>query len=337
MSNLDWASLTAAPRVRFSDLDPDAIPDAAGLYAWWRDGEPMYVDCARRLRVRLTQLDTHVAGTWTGASVLRGRVRLLLRESGRIDGYADDARAQLVDSWLSRCSVSWLPSPSFDQAEEAVLALLDERRPELHRWRPRYGEDQWLVSYLEGLGGPAVAGRVHTEVPIGGVARYGPGARTRFIDAVRLPRVQPGGIEYFHRTVFDDEVRDAEVELIEVKKTLNRTVIGQLIVARDLARVEWPSHGALRLVALCTTGDPALEWVCREHGIEVELVPPDPAAGTDVSTSEGAGELRPAIHRPEPDADAATRSLDGIDGAWERAELGRQQATTDETVALDDL
>lgn len=47
--------------------------------------------------------------------------------------------------------------------------------------------------------------------------------------------------------------------------------------------------------------------------------------------------LSSAIDDADPDADTVVEVLDGIDGAWERAQLGRRQAQAGETVALEDL
>lgn len=47
--------------------------------------------------------------------------------------------------------------------------------------------------------------------------------------------------------------------------------------------------------------------------------------------------LSSAIDDADLDADSFARVLDGIDGAWERAQLGRRQARTGEIVALEEL
>ena len=272
MTEATWDSLAEASHEPGDGLEPEHVPDAPGVYVWWRDEEPIYLDCARRLRVRLTRIDTHVAGKSKQPSTLRSRVRLLLRERDAIRESTDAHQATaLVNSWVGRCSVSWVRTQSHEEAQEKVLDLLHQRRPELHIWRPRYGEDQWLLEYVERLGGRDAAGKIYVEVPIGG-RRYGRGAKTRYIDAVRLPGIRPGGIHYYHQRDFEDDLRDQPVEVIEVKKSLNRTVIGQLIVAHELARAEWPSHDSLRLVALCTAGDPALEWICKQQQIDLEVV-----------------------------------------------------------------
>lgn len=47
--------------------------------------------------------------------------------------------------------------------------------------------------------------------------------------------------------------------------------------------------------------------------------------------------LSSAIDEADPDADTVVAVLDGIDNAWDRAQLGRQQAASGDTVALQDL
>jgi len=47
--------------------------------------------------------------------------------------------------------------------------------------------------------------------------------------------------------------------------------------------------------------------------------------------------LSTAIDDADPDPANVTAVLDGIDGAWDRAQLGRHQAETGATIALDDI
>ena len=47
--------------------------------------------------------------------------------------------------------------------------------------------------------------------------------------------------------------------------------------------------------------------------------------------------LSTAIDDADPDAANVVAVLDGIEGAWERAQLGSLQAAAGETIALDDL
>ena len=47
--------------------------------------------------------------------------------------------------------------------------------------------------------------------------------------------------------------------------------------------------------------------------------------------------LSSAIDDADPDAQTVVAVLDGIDGAWDRAEAGRRQADAGDTVTLEDL
>ena len=47
--------------------------------------------------------------------------------------------------------------------------------------------------------------------------------------------------------------------------------------------------------------------------------------------------LSSAIDDADPDAATVLEVLEGIDGAWQRAQLGRRQASAGETIPLDEL
>ena len=57
----------------------------------------------------------------------------------------------------------------------------------------------------------------------------------------------------------------------------------------------------------------------------------------DLSEAEAADVLELISRSRDLDAETATEVLDGIDGAYERAQLGLEQARTAETTSLDDL
>ena len=57
----------------------------------------------------------------------------------------------------------------------------------------------------------------------------------------------------------------------------------------------------------------------------------------DLSEAEAADVLELISRSRDVDAETATEVLDGIDGAYERAQLGLEQARTGETTSLDDL
>lgn len=47
--------------------------------------------------------------------------------------------------------------------------------------------------------------------------------------------------------------------------------------------------------------------------------------------------LSSAIDDADPDPDTVVAVLDSIDGAWDRAQLGRRQAASGDTVSLEEL
>lgn len=75
----------------------------------------------------------------------------------------------------------------------------------------------------------------------------------------------------FSQTQLRDIVQDRHVEIIEVKRTLGRPVIGQAIAGRDLFERDYDPN-TTEPVVVCGEGDPALEWVCRRNGVRVEIV-----------------------------------------------------------------
>ncbi len=59
--------------------------------------------------------------------------------------------------------------------------------------------------------------------------------------------------------------------MIEVKQSLNRTLIGQAIAGKSLFRRDYDAV-TIEPVVVCGSGDSALEWVYRRNGIRVEIV-----------------------------------------------------------------
>lgn len=59
--------------------------------------------------------------------------------------------------------------------------------------------------------------------------------------------------------------------MIEVKKNLNRLVIGQVIAGADMFERQYNTSKIIPVI-LCKNGDPALEWVCKKRNIKVEII-----------------------------------------------------------------
>lgn len=256
-------ALRAARTRMGSAVQTAHIPSTPGVYCWWFAGQPVYVAAVEDLASQLQQLDTRAGRRPVPPfrQFARGQMHLL----GELERGANvEERRAAIDQYISRCRVAWVSTSTLAEAE-LLAAQVSQEWLESELWTARPGEDHWLRRWLDAQDGP---GRVYVEVPIGGS-----GGRTRRIDAVRFPALG-GGVRYHDRESFVHDVERHPCQVIEVKRTLNRTVIGQLIVARDLAATEWTRVPDLELdlIAVVTQSDAALEPVCRRHGIQVHKV-----------------------------------------------------------------
>lgn len=140
-------------------------------------------------------------------------------------------------------------------------------------WNHRTNEDRWLREYHVRVGG-----RIYAEVPLGGPSE-GNGlpawarSTVRRLDAVRFPA--PGDTPEIVRFSDDPEgfrgrVGKEQAWLIEIKRKLNRTMIGQIVAGADMFQAVFGVAPA-RCIALCTASDDALAWVCERRFIAVEL------------------------------------------------------------------
>src|SRR5215213_5265353 len=106
----------------------------------------------------------------------------------------------------------------------------------LENWKSpskRTYEDRLLLEYWRAFGG-----LVFTEVPVGrdGPKAWPEGAKPRRIDGVRIPSLgyerAPADIVAFSKRRdakrFEQIVASAEVEVVEVKRALDRVVLGQV-------------------------------------------------------------------------------------------------------------
>lgn len=142
----------------------------------------------------------------------------------------------------------------------------------LSDWSPRTTEDHLLQQYHEQVGG-----WLYAEVQIGGAGGEGhwpDGSRIRRIDGVRLLQEDAGeplALRFQpNQLLFLKELGSAsEAEIIEVKPTLNRLVIGQVIAGADMFERQYTIMPKMVIVA--GTGDAALEWVCQQRSIHVVI------------------------------------------------------------------
>ena len=67
---------------------------------------------------------------------------------------------------------------------------------------------------------------------------------------------------------FEKAVAGAKAEVVEVKYSLDRVVLGQVIIGADLLAMEY-APAKIQQVVVCEVGDPVLELVCQKRGIKV--------------------------------------------------------------------
>lgn len=67
---------------------------------------------------------------------------------------------------------------------------------------------------------------------------------------------------------FEKVVARTKVEVVEVKYSLDRVVLGQVIIGADLLEMEY-MPAKINQVVVCKVGDPVLEVVCKKRGIKV--------------------------------------------------------------------
>lgn len=149
---------------------------------------------------------------------------------------------------------------TFDGKKKALI--VEKPIPDkTNDWIPKTFENHLLYKYWQKAGG-----LIYAEVEVGNKKRnpfWKKGAKCRYFDGVR---------HFFkNKSEFSERVADQPIELIEIKKKLNRPVIGQIVAGYDMFRQDYKS-GKITNVIICSKGDPALEWVCENHSIIVKKI-----------------------------------------------------------------
>lgn len=131
-------------------------------------------------------------------------------------------------------------------------------------WKPTSFEDKLMENYLG-----KNPGRLFLEVPLW--FDVDPN-KARRIDGVLIPGEDT--IVYPPGSFSLDELQEAfdnqTVHLIEAKRKLNRSVIGQLLVGKALFKRVFASSTPL-MVVVCSEEHADLKWFCSENNITVAI------------------------------------------------------------------
>lgn len=141
-------------------------------------------------------------------------------------------------------------------------------------WEPTTFEYKLLYKYWN-----KNKGNLFLEVPVGNkeLGKWPPGSKIRRIDGVLLlndlDTNKDIAYPYKDYTIanFNEQTKGNTIELIEVKRKLNRVVIGQVLAGIDMFERQYEARKIIPVI-LCHVGDPALEWVCKKRNIEVYII-----------------------------------------------------------------
>ncbi len=131
-----WARMNSQPRVRVPQVDFAAVPTTPGVYAFYRDGTPVYVGVAAgsgglRRRLQREHLDRrrdlsrsafrrNVAEHIGVATVAQAKIRPTVMTDEQVDA---------VNEWVTGCEVAWMEAVSAAHARQLEDELKAERRP----------------------------------------------------------------------------------------------------------------------------------------------------------------------------------------------------------------
>ena len=134
-SSEDWQAVLGAPRHANRDLDQSDIPKAPGVYAWFQDGECVYIGMATNLHQRLgshrrrsldlsrSTLRATVAVTELGVTRKHARSRLSIMT---------DEQIAVVNRWFERAEVTWVECDTKADADALERRLRSDWLPTLN-------------------------------------------------------------------------------------------------------------------------------------------------------------------------------------------------------------
>lgn len=153
------------------------------------------------------------------------------------------------------------------------------------QWIPKTLEDRLLERYARDN-----PGLLFLEVEVGeGDAFAGP----RRLDGVMVPAEEsqffPQGT--YSRNDIAAAVKGRSVHVLEAKRKLNRTVIGQVEVGVALLKREFEPASVLG-VAVYAQGNADLEWYCSQQNIKMTLYPEERPRGRARILTDGRVDMR---------------------------------------------
>lgn len=130
-----WGAMNARPRRSPRDLVKADIPTDPGVYAWYRDGDAIYVGKADVLQRRLWSNHLGRGRVMTGSAFRRNVAQLLgiatASEIKRRNYQPTDDEVRAVRDFIEGCEVAWIVCDSSQTASKLESDMKDECRPPL--------------------------------------------------------------------------------------------------------------------------------------------------------------------------------------------------------------
>jgi excinuclease UvrABC nuclease subunit len=132
-----WKLMHASPRRGVRELTKTDIPEDPGVYAWYRDGEAIYVGKADCLRTRLWSKHLGRGPVMTGSAFRRNVTQELdLAKANDIKTKAYEPTAgevRAVRAFIEDCEVAWVTTDTKAHALRLESRMKREWRPRLTR------------------------------------------------------------------------------------------------------------------------------------------------------------------------------------------------------------
>jgi hypothetical protein len=134
-STQEWSAFNTRPRLDVSHISQLDLPVAPGVYAFYRDGQPVYVGKATSLRARVWTNHLRRGASMTNSAFRRNVAAFLGIASPadikarRYQPSADDAAR--VWAWVTDCEIAWIESATELEAVLLEEALKAESMPPL--------------------------------------------------------------------------------------------------------------------------------------------------------------------------------------------------------------
>lgn len=128
-----WAKMHAQPRHSAAQLQKGDIPPNPGVYAWYRDGEAIYVGKAASLRKRLWNNHLGRGAVMTGSAFRRNVAQQLgfgTANAIKTSAYVPTPeQVQAVRDFIGSCEVAW-------RTTDTAKAALDLESDMKREWMP---------------------------------------------------------------------------------------------------------------------------------------------------------------------------------------------------------